>query len=899
MGGRDVPNAGPDDALAVLDRLLAGPGAVWVVRGPAGAGRSAALAALAERGARAGAAVLAVPAGADPATALTRLGGALAELLTAPDRPEPASRSRAAMRLRSRLRATPGSRPLLVAGDLLSILSVLTPVQRLVLLFDDFDRFPPEVAAVLALVAEGGRAAGAVTVATAPGPEPSGGPAGRLLAVADGTVDLRPLTDAETTALLPAWTTAKGRTAVDPGLVTALRRALGPLFGNPGTVQLTVAALRDGGRLAVVDDHVCLADPERPITLPAEHPLSQRLRRLGAAARRLAAVVAVFTEQQGAELDCLAGFATAAGLPLSTAGPVLDDLVRVGVLRLGGGGAVDFAVPALADRLRLERGPRWHHELHAGAARRLLALRRAGVQVEPAAIARHLAELLPSTVDTEAAGLLLTAAGAADPATARRYRVCALRLLDPGDPRCPAALREVLESSFATGEYRSLADDLATVLAPRIRHPGFDVPTAATAFVWWLAALAHEHRLPELDVVRPLATTLGTTATRLADAVGRNDRAAVAAAAHALDDSGTGLFGTGLAVLLECLPGDRADGPAAEAAGVLDFVSVLDARLSGRYHPPETGFAAGWHAVRRAYRAGEWDTALSLARALEGGRLRWKSPRRHRFASVVAAEISAQRGEQDRAAGWLRRVPCPESAAYVACVRTALRRFAGNLDEALERGWEEYAACRAQGVYAGAEFLLARLLRCARSGGNDAGATRLLAELERLAEYRPTASVRETLLVYGGLVREDETAVRAGLELARQAGDVFRIAQACLALGELSAAPEVWLLEAHRTLKRLGAVAAIAPVTELLDRRRIAVPRDRADRAALAPQERRIAELVADGRTNRQIAAALRISEKRVEARLTAVFERTGCHSRVELAAAWLQGRLTAAPVPA
>lgn len=53
-------------------------------------------------------------------------------------------------------------------------------------------------------------------------------------------------------------------------------------------------------------------------------------------------------------------------------------------------------------------------------------------------------------------------------------------------------------------------------------------------------------------------------------------------------------------------------------------------------------------------------------------------------------------------------------------------------------------------------------------------------------------------------------------------------------------------------------------------------------------------ELVSDGFTNRQIAMAVRVSEKTVESHLTHLLARTGCRSRVELAAAHLEGKLTA-----
>lgn len=86
------------------------------------------------------------------------------------------------------------------------------------------------------------------------------------------------------------------------------------------------------------------------------------------------------------------------------------------------------------------------------------------------------------------------------------------------------------------------------------------------------------------------------------------------------------------------------------------------------------------------------------------------------------------------------------------------------------------------------------------------------------------------------------------------------------------------------------------PVRSLLGaaarRRNVSIPRRRAARAGLTDREVRLIGMVSDGSTNRQIAARLACSEKTVEQRLSRLFQRTGCRSRVELAAAWLDGSL-------
>jgi DNA-binding NarL/FixJ family response regulator len=46
----------------------------------------------------------------------------------------------------------------------------------------------------------------------------------------------------------------------------------------------------------------------------------------------------------------------------------------------------------------------------------------------------------------------------------------------------------------------------------------------------------------------------------------------------------------------------------------------------------------------------------------------------------------------------------------------------------------------------------------------------------------------------------------------------------------------------------------------------------------------RIAELVAKGRTNREVAAALFVTERTVEGHLTRIYDKLGVRSRAELA---------------
>ncbi|MEO8289542.1 MAG: LuxR C-terminal-related transcriptional regulator, partial [Gaiellaceae bacterium] len=52
----------------------------------------------------------------------------------------------------------------------------------------------------------------------------------------------------------------------------------------------------------------------------------------------------------------------------------------------------------------------------------------------------------------------------------------------------------------------------------------------------------------------------------------------------------------------------------------------------------------------------------------------------------------------------------------------------------------------------------------------------------------------------------------------------------------------------------------------------------------LTPTEQRIAELVAEGRSNKEVAAALFVTAKTVETNLSRIYAKLGIHSRTELA---------------
>ena len=198
--------------------------------------------------------------------------------------------------------------------------------------------------------------------------------------------------------------------------------------------------------------------------------------------------------------------------------------------------------------------------------------------------------------------------------------------------------------------------------------------------------------------------------------------------------------------------------------------------------------------------------------------------------TLVRATIAA--GRLDDAALWsgrsdeqVARMPLPVSAVRATLARAELR---------LARG-DAGAAAR----------LAAEAGRAARAAGS-----RLDATDARLLEGRALAAAG------------DQAGARAALQ--QVAGDAGRAGA-----GRLHDA-------AARELRRLG--------TRVSAEARRASQRTGA--AGLTAREREIAELVGQGRSNKEVAAALFLSEKTVENTLSRVYGKLGVRSRVELARA-------------
>jgi DNA-binding CsgD family transcriptional regulator len=179
----------------------------------------------------------------------------------------------------------------------------------------------------------------------------------------------------------------------------------------------------------------------------------------------------------------------------------------------------------------------------------------------------------------------------------------------------------------------------------------------------------------------------------------------------------------------------------------------------------------------------------------------------------------------------------------------------GRRDEAIELlGWYEGNATRLNRISALASCARCRGLLAAQEGDLDEAVSSFREALGFHAEVELPLDRGRTLLALG--------VARRRAKRRREARET--------------------LVEALAVFERIGAVIWAERTRTELSR----ISGRAASPGALTPAEERVAALVAEGRTNREVAAALFLSERTVEGHLSHVFGKLGVRSRTELARA-------------
>jgi DNA-binding CsgD family transcriptional regulator len=230
----------------------------------------------------------------------------------------------------------------------------------------------------------------------------------------------------------------------------------------------------------------------------------------------------------------------------------------------------------------------------------------------------------------------------------------------------------------------------------------------------------------------------------------------------------------------------------------------------------------------------------------------------------------------------------------VLSARGLLLEARGELRGAAElfaRAWQQNLD---MGVVSEMRLLGPDLVRLSLATGQRGLASSLLPDIERMASQMGVASAEGAALHCRGLVAGDPDALVQAVAVYRRSPRVVELAQTCAdaavalaragrkqpATAMLQEAGAVFTgLEAARDLKRLREVARRFGLTGPPRSVRPSTGWD-----SLTDSERRVAELVASGATNRAVAAALVISTHTVDSHLRHVFAKLGISSRVRLA---------------
>ncbi|MEU9407513.1 LuxR family transcriptional regulator [Streptomyces sp. NPDC048281] len=926
------PVIGRDDEVRDVTEMLssAGPSArTLLLTGAAGTGKTAVLEQA--RGAMAddGAKILSLPCG-DEGTA----GGlALADALLGglrrihPGRlPGVGTETQQARR-----RSTGGDAELALLSTLGKVLTDVARHTPFALVADGIERLPRATASALWVLLRVFRPLGVpVVLAGRPMSTKDGGAA--VSAAADRVLRLGPLRPADVEALA----VRRLGCPVEPALVAAVLEALGQLAGNPRAVLSVLDSLRERGELLELDGHVGLAGPEPDLRLTTD------LAELGdlcwpkappdALAFEVAAGLARIAVRADVRLDDWFRLTPKAAASDSATERTLDRLIRERVVTLGRDGRTSFAVPALAASLCTlflgtdnDKSP-FHAQITTTVIDRLGA-GKAGAG-HPRLI-DHVAAAGSRLDDSLAVPVLLAAARretGADWSRSVRGYALALRRLAPDDPRTVGTLRRSAELSLRHADHPgalALGEPLLACLKTASTEEDRN-DLEFVARVWALAAL-HEHRSPYADdagpedreILRhvPAAAELAALGPLYgAGPLPQDLRSGTCPAGSGAAEpvSGSGPLPSSAEVRLVAaavgddvgfrqafgaLPQGSVSAEALDrlrnAASYGDLAGALAAVLGSRYTGAGDSQAAGYRTMVHQYLAGDWDDAFASARRLEargrsGGPAGAVQPAR-----ALASEMHCIRGQAQKATAWLERVPGTFTHPHFAWARLKVRYLTGAKEHALEQARQDVRRARESGLLAGVERVVVRVLKSAVSKNLPDIARESLDVLEELYGQMASPTVYEALLFARGAVHADIDSALAAHRLVDDRGDVCMGLLCVMNLARVTDDPAHWLAEFTRRGHVIGVGPNIrAAVANAARERNVSLPKPRAAKVEWHETDVRVAGMVSQGATNRQIAAQLNCSVKTVEQRLTRLFQRTGCRSRSELAASWLNGNL-------
>ncbi|TDP97489.1 LuxR C-terminal-related transcriptional regulator [Labedaea rhizosphaerae] len=239
--------------------------------------------------------------------------------------------------------------------------------------------------------------------------------------------------------------------------------------------------------------------------------------------------------------------------------------------------------------------------------------------------------------------------------------------------------------------------------------------------------------------------------------------------------------------------------------------------------------------------------------------------------AALAAEALVQRGELAQARARLQDATGERVFGYlVAWAAAGMELAEGRNDEAVARLTEADRTCARLGYLPGRELVLGRLSHALSAAGDRAGAEATDRTLARLATVIGTPQAMLSSSLSHAALTADEQAAQRAVRLAEEVGNGYYVAHGQVLLAVLRANKERGTAMSYQDFYQHN-----------VRRRRVAARQPRED--ALTARDRELIDLIAAGATNTEAAAALHVTEKAIEARLTRMYRRTGLRSRVEL----------------
>jgi DNA-binding CsgD family transcriptional regulator/tetratricopeptide (TPR) repeat protein len=417
----------------------------------------------------------------------------------------------------------------------------------------------------------------------------------------------------------------------------------------------------------------------------------------------------------------------------------------------------------------------------------------------------------------------------------------------------------------------------------------------------------------------------------------------------------TGEVEAGLAQMRAAIDRARDRGPGRNWVAIRAFINLSDLLLMlGRY---DEAVATADEGIAVAEEAGVTRTAGALLRSNKAEALlrsgRWDealvaaAPEREAAGTFTASllllriELNALAGRTESAHADLREVrqhlrstTAPQFALPLAAVEAELERAEGRLDEArarVERALArttpgEEARYRWPLLSLGSRIEAERAIRAFDDGGSvpeDAleRSAMLRAQAEGLVAGIPAARGHLALVraEHARLTHNGEVAAWAeAVDTCRQMNEPFPLAYALLRQAEASAAAgsadvaSAAAGEAAELAGRMGAAPLLSEITALIRRARLRISADGTDSApgsipstpgaqdpfGLTAREREVLQLVADGRSNTEIAAELFISRATASVHVSNILSKLGVATRVQAAALAHRRGLVSIPTP-